>query len=261
MKYIGTLIATALCLMTVPAAVSQDQKPAPAPAATQGAATTNVIKQPASTPAQSDANKLPDSASYRPLTNHEKLSHWAKRTYSPYTFAGAAFDATWAHAVGDWPQYGGGMQGWAKRYGAVMGNTQIRTFLGQFMYPALLRQDPRYFSSPYKGLIPRGWYAATRVLYTRADDGNEVLNTSEWLAVASTAALQNAYYPERDRGLSETMGRVVGSIGSDITSNLLREFWPDIKRIVRKRAPERMKKIPDKIPGMGAVMKNATEGD
>lgn len=244
----GISIAAALWVLTALPVVSQDTKSPDKPAAPQGAATTDVIKQPASTPAQDQAKPLPDSASYVPLTNNQKLRHWAKRTYSPSTFGGAAFDATWAQAFGDWPGYGGGMQGWAKRYGAVMGNTQIRTFLGQFMYPALLNQDPRYFSSPYKGVIPRGWYAATRILYTRADNGNEVLNTSEWLAIVSTAALQNAYYPDRDRGFGETMGRFVGAVGSDITSNIVREFWPDIKRIIRKRAPDRVKNIPDKIP-------------
>ena len=53
----------------------------------------------------------------------------------------------------------------------------------------------------------------------------------------STAALQNAYYPSRDKGFTETMSRFAGGVGSDVTSNLLREFWPDIKRkLFPKRA-------------------------
>jgi hypothetical protein len=65
---------------------------------------------------------------------------------------------------------------------------------------------------------------------------------------AATRSLENSYYPEHDRGFGETIGRFVGSIGSDATSNLLREFWPDIKRIFRKHEPQKIKTIEEKFP-------------
>jgi hypothetical protein len=34
------------------------------------------------------------------------------------------------------------------------------------------------------------------------------------------------------------MNRILGSIQSDATGDLLREFWPDIKRVMRRHAPK-----------------------
>jgi hypothetical protein len=180
-----------------------------------------------------------------------------KRTYSPYTFGGVVFDATWAQMWGDWPQYGGGMQGWGKRFGATLADTETRTFFGQFLFPVIFHQDPRYFPSQKKGLIPRAWYAGTRVLVTRSDSGGSTFNTSEFAAVIATASVQNAYYPSRDKGFNETMSRFVGGVGSDVTSNLLREFWPDIRRVFRKHTPDSIKGIEEKIPGAKTLEKVA----
>jgi hypothetical protein len=219
------------------------------PKAPEGASSDNILKQPGSTVAE---QQVPEAAS-EVLTKHQKLHHWVKRSYSPYTFAGVTFDATWAQMWGDWPQYGGGMQGWGKRFGATLADTETRTFFGQFLFPVIFHQDPRYFPSHKQGLIPRAWYAGTRVLITRRDGDGTTFNTSEFAAVLATASLQNAYYPRRDKGFTETMNRFIGGVGSDATSNLLREFWPDIKKVFRKHEPDKMKELEKKIPGADKV--------
>ncbi|HET7873684.1 MAG TPA: hypothetical protein VFL42_14305, partial [Terriglobales bacterium] len=43
----------------------------------------------------------PVDAPFRPLTPHEKFESFVHHTTSPYTFAGAVYDATWAQAWGD----------------------------------------------------------------------------------------------------------------------------------------------------------------
>jgi hypothetical protein len=146
-----------------------------------------------------------------------------------------------------WPEYGGGMEGWGKRFGATLADTESRRFIQTFLLSTVLHQDPRYFHSQKKGFFPRGWYAATRVLVTRDDDGDETFNTSEFLGALFTSSLQNAYYPRHERSLGDTMNRFAGALGSDATSNILREFWPDIRRIFRKHAPEKVRKIEEKV--------------
>jgi len=219
---------------------AREVQPAPPPVQQAKAAPTAT---PAVTP------QLPNAPSvYVPLTKRQKFDVMVHRSYSPYTFAGAAFSATWAQMMGDWYDYGGGMEGWGKRFGASMADAESRNFFYSFMFPVIFHQDPRYFRSNKKGLIPRAWYAGTRVLVTRADDGHNTFNTSEILASAFTASLQNAYYPERDRGFEDTMSRMVGSLSSEATSNLLREFWPDIHRIFKKHEPHRVQKLEERLP-------------
>lgn len=237
---------------------SESQQPATDDRPTQSTATSLENRAPATPPGgrtpalvdqRSQEAQLPDAPSvYIPLSGRDKFNIFLRRTYEPYTFASTAFEATWAELSGQWPQYGGGVPGWSKRFGATLADTEARSFFQTFLLSTVLHQDPRYFPSRKTGLIPRAWYAGTRVLVTRRDDGEKTFNTSELLGTLFTSSLQNAYYPRRDRGLGDTMNRFAGALSSDATSNVLREFWPDMKRIFRKHAPKEIQKLEKKIP-------------
>jgi hypothetical protein len=177
-----------------------------------------------------------------------KFKLFLTSTYSPYTFASAGFQATEAQATGQWPHYGGGTQGWAKRFGATLANTESRRFIQGFALSTILHQDPRYFPSPKRRLFSRAWYSATRVVITKNDNGDSTFNTSEFLGTLLTSALQNSYYPRHDRTFADTMNRFGGALSSDVIEDLLREFTPDMKRLFRKHAPKKILKIEEKLP-------------
>jgi|SRR5579871_593158 hypothetical protein len=185
---------------------------------------------------------------YNPLSAHCKFSLFVKQTHSPYTFASAGFQATWAQATDGWPQYGGGMQGWAKRFGATLADTESRRFIQTFALSTILHQDPRYFPSRKRPLIARIWYSTTRVVVTKNDNGDSTFNTSEFVGVLATTALQNAYYPRYDRTFWDTMNRFSGALSSDAIGDLQREFTPDMKRLFRKHAPKEILKIEEELP-------------
>lgn len=192
---------------------------------------------------------LPDAPSvYKPLSGRDKFDVFLRHTYSPYTVASALYEASWAQMWGQWYQYGGGMQGWGKRLGATLADTESRRFIQSFLLATVFRQDPRYFPSQENGLASRAWYAGTRVLITRTDAGHEAFNSSEVFGTLITSSLQNAYYPRPDRGWNDTFTRFAGDLSSDATSNLLREFQPDMKRIFRRHEPGRLRQIESKIP-------------
>ena len=188
------------------------------------------------------------TSTYTPLSARCKFHLFLTTTHSPYTFASAAFQATLDQAQDQWPHYGGGMQGWAKRFGATLADTESRRFIQTFALSTILHQDPRYFPSHKTTLISRSWYAATRVVITRKDRGDETFNTSQFLGTLFTSALQNSYYPRHDRTFGETMNRFSGALSSDALGNLLREFTPDMKRLFRKHAPKKILKIEEKLP-------------
>jgi hypothetical protein len=195
-----------------------------------------------------DANTPKVPSIYIPLSGSCKFNLFLKQTYSPYTFASAGFQATWAQAMGQWPHYGGGMQGWGKRLGATLADTEARRFIQGFALATILHQDPRYFPSNKRTFIPRMCYSATRVVVTKNDDGDSTFNTSEFLGALFTSALQNAYYPRHDRTFGDTMNRFGGALSSDVIGNLLREFTPNMKRIFRKHAPRKIQRIEEKLP-------------
>jgi hypothetical protein len=196
-----------------------------------------------------DQGNLPDAPSaYAPLSRHCKLEVVLRQTYSPYTFASAAFDATWAQMWAQWPQYGGGMQGWGKRLGATLADTESRRFIQNFVLASAFHEDPRYFPSGKTGLISRAWYAATRVLVTRDDYGRSVLNRSELMGASLVSSLQDAYYPRPDRTSGATLNRFTGSLSSDATANILKEFTPDLKRLFHKHCPQGIQRLEARMP-------------
>jgi hypothetical protein len=185
---------------------------------------------------------------FTPLSARCKFHIFLTTTHSPYTFVSAVFQATLDQAQDQWPHYGGGMQGWGKRFGATLADTESRRFIRTFALSTILHQDPRYFPSHRRTLISRSRYAATRVLITRSDGGYGTFNTSELLGALFTSSLQNSYYPRHDRSFGETMNRFTGALISDATGNLLREFTPDLKRFFRKHAPKKILRIEEKLP-------------
>lgn len=181
---------------------------------------------------------------YTPLSPHQKFHIFVEQTYSVYTFANTAFDAGWAQMTDDWPAYGQGAAGYGKRYGALLANHEAGSFFENFLFPTLLRQDPRYFRmGDGHSIFARVPYAMSRVLITRSDSGHGTFNSSLLLGLLFVDGLTNSYYPRPQRGFGETMSRFGGGVLSSAETNLLREFMPDLMRIFRKHEPEKLKKL------------------
>jgi hypothetical protein len=181
---------------------------------------------------------------YTPLTPHQKFHIFVQQTYSVYTVANTAFDAGWAQMTDDWPAYGQGMEGYGKRYGALLANHEAGSFFMNFLFPTMLHQDPRYFRmGPGHSLFKRAAYAASRVMVTRADSGHNTFNSSSLLGLLFVDSLTNAYYPRSQRGFDDTMSLFGGGVLSNAETNLLREFGPDMMRIFHRHEPEKMKEL------------------
>ena len=72
-------------------------------------------------------------------------------------------------------------------------------------------------------------YATSRVFITRLDNGGTRVNISEVAGNMGVVAVTTLYYPD-SRSASEAAERYGMALGNDAISNLLTEFWPDIKR-------------------------------
>ena len=196
-------------------------------------------------PAKNGAAVSPVATNQR-LHPGEKFKVYLRYTYSPYTFAGVAFNAGMSQATGGWYSYGGGIQGYGKRFAAALADTESGAFFGAFLFPVLLHEDPRYFRSNSHGTWSRTGYAVSRVLVTRNEDGGKTPNFSLISGALAASALANSYYPREDRGLGDTMARAGNGLLSVAEMNLLREFWPDISRKFKKHEPKTLKKLEEK---------------
>lgn len=203
---------------------------------------------------------LPNAPSYTPLSGSQKFHIFLQQTHSPYVFATTAFDAGLAQLSDDWPAYGQGMEGYGKRYGALLANHAAASFFESFLLPTAFHQDPRYFlRGPEERFLPRLGYSASRVFITRTDDGHSTFNTSLVLGMLLVASLTNSYYPRPQRGFEETMSRFGGGLIFSAQNNLLREFWPDLSRIFHKHEPQELReveKLAKKVPLAGKFTSN-----
>lgn len=176
---------------------------------------------------------------FTPINASTKFKLSAEDTFDPYGFVSAAANAGAEQAARDHEQYGQGLGGFGKRYGADFADEATSELLGGGVYPALFHQDPRYFRMGRGGIWKRSLYALSRSVWTRDDIGELEFNGSSVLGDYSGAAISNLYYPASDRTFGQTVQRGSVLLLEDSAFNLLKEFWPDVRDGLRHRGSRR----------------------
>jgi hypothetical protein len=160
----------------------------------------------------------------------QKFRLFIMDTIEPVTFAGAGVSAGIAQASDDDPSFGQGAAGYGKRYAVAFLDSSSSNFFHTFFFPALFRQDPRYYRWDQGTSEGRLGHALQHTVITRSDGGKKMVNFSEWLGTVSADALGTIYHPGARRGVSAAAIRDSISIGTDMGFDVLREFWPEIAR-------------------------------
>lgn len=166
---------------------------------------------------------------FSPLSVRRKFYIGYKDSTDYPIFFVAAGLAGLAQLTDQHAQFGQGMEGYAKRLGGSVADQLIGNFLTESVMPSLLREDPRYFRRGHGGVWSRTGYAASRVLVARNDHGHWTFNFAEVGGNAIGAAIGNAYYPG-ERHLEDNLQRFYSQMATDAFSQILKEFWPDIRR-------------------------------
>jgi hypothetical protein len=170
-----------------------------------------------------------------PLTSVQKFKLVAKTSFDPVQFPFFAFLAGISQADNSESGYGQGAIGYGKRFGSNSLDATSETFFVQAIFSSIFRQDPRYYQDGKATFWRRAGYAVSRTAVTRGDSGHMRFNISEFAGSAAAAALSNTYHPASDRTVTNTMETWVSMMGWDTVSNMLKEFWPDIRRKVHQK--------------------------
>ncbi len=156
--------------------------------------------------------------------------------FDPFTWGFTAVQAGIQQMSNSPKEYKQGLVGYSKRYGADFTDAFTNELFTVGVFPALLREDPRYFRSGSGGGLRRTGYAISRVLVARSDSGRHRPNYSEFLGNFTSGAISSAYYPKSQRGFSDIGSRAGFQIGYDALFNIVKEFYPDIKRKFSKKS-------------------------
>ena len=179
-----------------------------------------------------DGKPYPSLDEWKPLTARQKFDVFLHSTYAPRTFANAAIDEAADRARGHHlnREYETGFRGQGQAYGINLATNETDIFFQRFLFPTLLRQDPRYYRNPDLPFFQRALYAMSRVLITRTDSGGETWNTSRILSVAASRAVSDLYVPGERQGMHPIGACVSFTLLRDAGMNLAHEFWPDVRR-------------------------------
>jgi len=195
---------------------------------------------------------LENAGQVPPLTAGQKFKVVARGSFDPIQIVWYAALSGISQAENSEPGFGQGAEGYGKRYGAYAADGTIENFFVGAILPSVLRQDPRYFQLGHGSFFNRTEYAVSRIFVTRTDSGNNQFNYSEIFGAAIASAISTySYHPGRtligrnsegipqytasDRTLKNTASVWGSQVGYDTITLVVKEFWPDIRRKLKKQ--------------------------
>jgi hypothetical protein len=179
-----------------------------------------------------------DTGHVQPITPKQKLLIATKDSFDWPIWITAAGFAGLYQLENENPEFGQGVKGFFKRYGASFADQSMGNMLTEGVLPSILHEDPRYFRRGWGGPWHRTGYALTRILVTRTDAGTNRFNFSEVAGNSIAVAISNLYYTQ-DRQVVDNVQKLGLQLGTDAISNVMKEFWPDVKhKFFSRQKPE-----------------------
>jgi hypothetical protein len=186
-----------------------------------------------------------------PLTPGQKFKVVAQGSFDPIQIVWYGALSGLCQAENCEPGFGQGWAAYGKRYGAYAADGTIENFFVGAVLPSVLRQDPRFFQSGHGSFFDRTGYAVSRIVVTRSDSGHKQFNFSEIFGAAIASAISTysyhphpGYHPQAgvnvpyvasDRTLTNTASVWGTQVGYDTLTLVIKEFWPDIRRKIKKQ--------------------------
>jgi hypothetical protein len=169
-----------------------------------------------------------------PLTKEQKAEVRVWRIFNPLSLLGVTTGAAieqWRDDPGAWGQGGAG---YARRAGAALGFVSTQNMIALYMDDKM-GLDPRFHHSHNTGIWPRARDAMAQTFVAYTDSGGRALNVSELAGVYGAGFLSDAWYPAGSRGVGDAILRGSLSLGYNSMSNVVKEFWPDLKHLGREK--------------------------
>jgi hypothetical protein len=175
-----------------------------------------------------------------PLSTGQKFQLFFRSAIDPWPFLLAAVLAGTNQAQNSFPEYGQGVQGYAKRFGASYGDYFFGNFLGNAVLASALREDPRYYQKGTGSYTRRALWAASGTVWCKRDSGTWGPNYANVVGNLMGAAVSNVYYPASDRTVGGTISRGFSVTAQGIIGSEVIEFWPDIVRHHQRKEAEKL---------------------
>jgi hypothetical protein len=172
---------------------------------------------------------IPPPAQFSPMTSHERLGNYVAGLGDFESIVRSAAAAGIAQATLTPKEWGGGAEGYGLRIGNAYAQHVIRRTV-QYGISAALHEDNRYFVSEETGFLRRMKYAVKSTFLARHDNGSQGISISRIGGAAGSAFISRAWQPNSKASAGDGAVAFGFSMMSDVGFNIVREFWPDMKR-------------------------------
>jgi len=170
-----------------------------------------------------------------PLSTTDKFRLATRSSFDYSSFVWTGILAGQEFGLNNYPEFGRGIAGYGSYYWRIFVDTVSGNYFTQAILPWATREDPRYYTLGHGDFVRRVGYALSRVVVTKTDSGKPTFNWSEVAGIGMEAALSNAYYPPHANGFRQTGINWGAQMESAALSNIVTEFWPDIRRRIFRR--------------------------
>ncbi|MGC2160627.1 MAG: hypothetical protein WA634_01840 [Silvibacterium sp.] len=178
-----------------------------------------------------------------PLTSRQKFQLFFKGATDSWTIGLTAFSAGIGQAEDSPPEWQGGVEGYAKRWGAGYADSFDGNLWGNAILTSWWHEDPRYYRKGSGSFTSRAWWAAGSSFWCKRDKGTWGPNYANVIGNLIGGGIANIYYPPSQRGLEPTLEHSAtvtyyGILGAEVI-----EFWPDIANHYIKKHQEKKARL------------------
>ena len=170
--------------------------------------------------------ELHNTVSAPSLTVRAKADYRIVQSLGLRGFGGALIGASIGQARGAPSEWGGGTEGFAKRYASgFAGNFSRQVFA--FTLESAFHEDPRYFPS-HTGNTKKGraLNALKQAIWTKTDKGGSEFAYARMISEFGAAAFTNVWQPDSTGHTSSIFVRGLAGLGADCAYNFMQEFLP-----------------------------------
>jgi hypothetical protein len=172
-----------------------------------------------------DALKLPKTISAPPFTLGDKFDYRIVQSFGLRGLGGSLVGAAIGQGSGTPSEWGGGVEGFAKRYASgLAGNLARQTFA--FALESSLHEDPRYFPADAESTKIRILNALKQVVVCKTDQGHSSFAYARVVSAFGAGQFVNLWQPNSNDGVGDGFVRGFLTLGGDLAYNMLQEFVP-----------------------------------
>lgn len=159
-----------------------------------------------------------------PLTAKQKFQLGWKTFSDPVPILFSALGAGIQQARNNYPEYGQGVEGFSKRFGANYADRVTGVLIGHVVMQSVFHQDPRYFYKGTGSFGSRALYAIATAFVSKGDNGHWQPAYSDVLGGMASYGISTVYRPGTSRPGLRLEHTILLDFAGRAAHNLFEEF-------------------------------------